>query len=680
MDATKEQGSAKSSSASLSASNSAGSKGSDGGNPRRKSSKKRVAQKPNDAGSSVGPTEAATAVSEEPKVKTKEEGDADSAGSAASAKSDRPDPAVAVAAAVAMAASLEAPEAMDPTSAHEPAAVQRQPAASGAVEDPPETQLRMPSKMVQRFIGSCSLLVVLIAIIIFVLLLKRNETSTTASGGTSTSAASATAPPMTLTPTTSPKDQITTTTKRSGTHLPLSENIVPGSPAANTTSGQLKGSKVDVGGVVLDRWLAVAYAARGMRFKPAEPRVRSDRPSVDVSPMGSSCAQLVGGRLVGSEDCLHVNVWAPAQPPPDGALRPLVLALTADWFSRGSNNVGEWEQLAAKGSLVVMSPNVRLGVLGFLGPRSSVGFRGDLALNDTRVAVQWALSNAAAFRADPKRMMVVGHGSGAYLLADAVVSLNLTCVRAVLEGPLPGSVLPTNTEEADSWSELATALRCAEDATKWRSCFVDASVADLLAAAANVTFRFVPRWDQYQWRHKGAPLSAGEVIAGVDIAEARAFFREHVKKPAEAKDCASTLVYLYDYTLQYLFLDQTPAHRNVLKLFEPKTEQDIVRLLAALMAGCDTQRLAESARQKGHHYVADGEGKALFEPALDVAAIAAFLENGTVPKLKSGGEWPPFKSTGSSRVVFANGMEELLDTRKSSDTCQDEFFPAARTP
>ncbi|XP_072140681.1 acetylcholinesterase-like [Dermacentor andersoni] len=395
-----------------------------------------------------------------------------------------------------------------------------------------------------------------------------------------------------------------------------------------TTAGKLKGGSVDAYGVRLHRWLGVPYAHFGSgskRFASAQPAAKaSSHVALDATEWSPPCAQLVKDTLFGREDCLRVNVWEPVS----AAKKPLLLAMTQDWFSRGSNNVPEWEQLAAKAGAVVISPNVRLGVLGFLGRTSPVELDPDLAIRDAMVAVHWALDNAAAFHADPSRVMLVGHGSGAYVLTAAVQALKLSCMRAVLEGPVLGSVLPTNTDTINTWVKLASALGCRGDESELEPCVQDAELPDLLEAAASVTFPFMPRWDPSKWLVKAAALQVQEVIAGVDVDEMWAFFREHIKPWAVASGCAVPVVQLYDCTLKYLFTNGTSVYWNLLHAFEPKNESDIVRLLAMLMSGCDTHRIAQGAQKAGYHYVTEGSGKTLFEPLLDVEALAAFLKDG----------------------------------------------------
>ncbi|KAH6921506.1 hypothetical protein HPB50_001987 [Hyalomma asiaticum] len=428
----------------------------------------------------------------------------------------------------------------------------------------------------------------------------------------------------------------------------------------DTTAGKLKGGAVDIYGVKLHRWLGVPYSqigARSKRFAFAEPVNASSRIALYAAEPSPPCAQVINDTLLGREDCLRMNVWAPAQQSTPSASWPLLLVMTQDWFSRGTNNLPEWETLAAKANAVVMSPNVRLGVLGFLSRTSPADLDADLAIVDAMVAVSWALDNAAAFYADPSKLMLVGHGSGAYVLTAAAQALNLNCLRAVLEGPVPGSALPTNTDTIDTWQKLATVLGCRGD-SEWEFCLQEAQLPDLLAAAANVTFRFGPSWDPSKWLHTPAAFQVQEIVAGVDVDEVRVFFEERVRPWAVAKGCAATVAQLYDCTLEYFFTNRTAAYLSLLRAFEPKTETDIVQLLGMLMSGCDTYRIARDASRAGYHYITEGSGRTLFEPVLDVDALAAFLKDGRAPVRNGMNAWHPVTPTHeSSRVVFPNGTD-----------------------
>ncbi|KAH9363920.1 hypothetical protein HPB48_018127 [Haemaphysalis longicornis] len=119
----------------------------------------------------------------------------------------------------------------------------------------------------------------------------------------------------------------------------------------STTPGEFVGKTGSVDGVEVNCWLGIPYAestAGNNRFHKPVPRTVKERTLAhDPRP---PCPQWVNGTVVGSEDCLHVNVWAPNGNSATGSKRTLVLASSGYWFQRGSNNDPDWAQLAAKGN------------------------------------------------------------------------------------------------------------------------------------------------------------------------------------------------------------------------------------------------------------------------------------------------------------------------------------------
>ncbi|XP_077522950.1 para-nitrobenzyl esterase-like [Amblyomma americanum] len=413
----------------------------------------------------------------------------------------------------------------------------------------------------------------------------------------------------------------------------------------------------------LSRWLGVPYAqsiAGERRFAPPVPLNSSDEcVAIDAVKPHPPCAHWVEGTgVVGNDDCLRINIWAPAETTPRAALRGLVLAATGHWFQRAANDVPQWEELAAQAGMVVMSPNVRLGVLGFLHP-SVKGIANDVAEEDAMAAVLWALDNAAAFGADPSALMLVGNGTGGYLLAQATGGLKANVSRAVLEGSLHKSVVPWNTAKVEPSKELAAKLGCSVNKSDaWSTCFSNASLEALLSAAEQIDLRFTPAMDLdvIITGGKRKMPKINEVVAGADIAQARALLEEYVRPKAEASGNASTPEALFKFTIKYLTGDDPLVASLVEQQLKGGDEETKLVLLAQAVSGCATRSAARSA-SRGYHYVVDGGAQPLFEPVLSTAAVAQYLSEGKVPKLKSGEAWPP--SEKGSRFLFSNGTEVI---------------------
>ncbi|XP_077547648.1 uncharacterized protein LOC144159859 [Haemaphysalis longicornis] len=425
------------------------------------------------------------------------------------------------------------------------------------------------------------------------------------------------------------------------------------SAAVSTTSGDFVGEKFSVHGVEVYRWLGIPYAestAGKNRFQMPVPSTVKRRTMANESR--PPCAQWVNGKVVGSEDCLHMNVWAPIRSRAAGSNRTLVLASSSYWFQRSSDNDTYWSELAAKAGVVVMSPNLRLGVLGFLHAGSMPVQ--DVAKEDAKAALNWSVTNAAAFGARPDGIALVGSGSGAYMLTQAVQRLNISCRRAILEGPVPGSLWPLNTGELEPSKALTASLGCPDGAADTPlPCLVNASLQDLTSHAAHMEFRFAPALPGFQSLEKDAQPVIAEVIAGVDIGEVRSFFAEYVTPAAVATGDASTPAALFSFTLDYFLKNGSSAYKYAKDLVPvPPTVNHIFNSMALLMVGCDTRRLVEAA-VKGYHYVTDGAGRPLFEPVLDMDAVASFLKEGTLPKMKNGDPWEPWQSNNTTRIELA---------------------------
>jgi para-nitrobenzyl esterase len=126
------------------------------------------------------------------------------------------------------------------------------------------------------------------------------------------------------------------------------------------------------------------------------------------------------------EDCLTLNVWAPAETPPHGA--PVVV-----WFDGGAfvatSGARAWidGNAYARRGVVFVSVNYRVGVFGFLchpalSAESPHGVSGNYGLLDAIAALHWVRDNIAAFGGDPRRITTFGVSGGATLCSLLAIS------------------------------------------------------------------------------------------------------------------------------------------------------------------------------------------------------------------------------------------------------------------
>ena len=185
----------------------------------------------------------------------------------------------------------------------------------------------------------------------------------------------------------------------------------PGAAAETimTASGTLRGSRA--GETFAFKRVPFAAPPVGeLRYARPQPVACPDG-EVDATALGPVCPQLDDGTFVGDEDCLHLNVWAPAAP---AAPRPVMV-----WIHGGGNAMGsavypiyDGRRLAEAGDVVVVTTNYRLGQLGFLGHASFDG-AGVHGLLDQITALEWVKNNIAAFGGDPANVTIFGESAGA---------------------------------------------------------------------------------------------------------------------------------------------------------------------------------------------------------------------------------------------------------------------------
>ena len=117
-----------------------------------------------------------------------------------------------------------------------------------------------------------------------------------------------------------------------------------------------------------------------------------------------------------SQDCLHLNVWTPAV---DGGRRPVLVWIHGGAFILGSGSTPLYSgrRLSARGDVVVVTLNYRLGALGFLSWQGLGGSEGgppaNLGLRDQIAALEWVRDNIENFGGDPENVTLFGESAGA---------------------------------------------------------------------------------------------------------------------------------------------------------------------------------------------------------------------------------------------------------------------------
>jgi len=204
-------------------------------------------------------------------------------------------------------------------------------------------------------------------------------------------------------------------------------------------------------------------ALRWRAPQPAKPWTGT----LQATRTGSSCPQIlpVVNVAIGSEDCLHLNVFVPKAVP--STPRPVMVWIYGGGFTEGSATDDSPANFAAAHDTIAVSFNYRLGPLGFLAlpalaRESADHATGDEGLQDQQAALRWVQKNIASFGGDPHDVTIFGESAGgisvcAQLLSPAAGGL---FQKGITEsGPCTLPSIPLGRAEAEG-AALASKLGC----------------------------------------------------------------------------------------------------------------------------------------------------------------------------------------------------------------------------
>lgn len=119
--------------------------------------------------------------------------------------------------------------------------------------------------------------------------------------------------------------------------------------------------------------------------------------------------------LVGSENCLYLNIYTPILENKSNLLKklPVILFLHGGGFQTGSGNSDFYSpEYLVQEDCIVVTCNYRQGPFGFLYLPGG-GVHGNAGLLDQRMALQWINENISNFNGDPNNVTLFGQSAGA---------------------------------------------------------------------------------------------------------------------------------------------------------------------------------------------------------------------------------------------------------------------------
>lgn len=218
-------------------------------------------------------------------------------------------------------------------------------------------------------------------------------------------------------------------------------------------------------------YLGIPYARpplADLRWRPPEP-IAPWSGTLDATELAESCPQFAPpfNVLMGSEDCLYLNVWTPQRPSANPL--PVMVWLHGGGFTAGkaAYRESDGQRLASQSGSVIVAPGYRLGVFGFLAhaalaAEDSMGSVGNYGIQDQAQALRWVRDNIEAFGGDPGNVTLFGQSAGGISVCAQLVSPASAGLfhRAIIQSGSCDSPL-SNLEQANRLgAQLAAGLAC----------------------------------------------------------------------------------------------------------------------------------------------------------------------------------------------------------------------------
>jgi para-nitrobenzyl esterase len=365
-----------------------------------------------------------------------------------------------------------------------------------------------------------------------------------------------------------------------------------------------------------------------------------------------------------SEDCLYLNVWAPADE--NAEELPVLVYFYGGGFVAGGGSEPRYDgaSMAQKG-MVAVTVNYRLNIFGFLAhpelsEESPYGASGNYGLLDQHQALKWVQENITAFGGDPNQVTIAGESAGSISVSAQMASPLSKSLIAGAIGESGAAIHPTLAPVPLSEAEQ-TGKEFAEKAGYHSLAELRAASTDEIFGAYNESKRFgFPSVIDGYFLPKTLPeiFQAGEQaqvplllgwnsaeIPGMAFMQGEPYTEEsYIKKVKE--------VYPNDY-------------EEVLKLYPHGSEKEIEMSATALASDrfisystwkwFDLHR--KNSDQSVYRYL-----YSRIRPPLKDETLASGLAGGTVKKEDAAEKAPqPIGAVHAAEIPYAMGNLDLTD-------------------
>ncbi len=255
-----------------------------------------------------------------------------------------------------------------------------------------------------------------------------------------------------------------------GFALMASRPVMADSLTVKTEQGKVHGKMMANGKV--KGFLGIPYAAppvAALRWKAPEPAAKW-KGAREATAYGSRCIPGQASPDMAfldatgpSEDCLYLNVYAPADGTEVSKL-PVMFWIHGGGFFAGAGGEPRHNPdfLVPKG-VVLVTFNYRLGVFGFLATaemaKEAGGTAGNYGFMDMIAALKWVQANVGRFGGDPGNVTIFGESAGSFAVSTLMASPMAKGLfekaigesGAAFSGSLPYGPLETRMKADSEW-------------------------------------------------------------------------------------------------------------------------------------------------------------------------------------------------------------------------------------
>ncbi len=311
---------------------------------------------------------------------------------------------------------------------------------------------------------------------------------------------------------------------------------LPHSDTQTTNSQFIVGATVDTSygrltGTALDAPAGATSSSQVMSFlgipyaQPPLGNLRWRPPQEPASWIGERKAQAFSlaclqagaptASIFSGEDCLYLNVYAPATPGP----HPVMVWLHGGALLIGAGSEYDGAALARAQDVVVVTVNYRLSFMGFLalsalGAENGDGYSGNQGFYDQLAALKWVNKEIAKFGGDPANVMLFGQSAGGMstcLMMASPLTDGLFQRAAMQSGHCNLSIFPRQTKAVaeQAGTDFLSKIGCANSNQSLAlACARGKSTQEMLTAL-NIPFNELFKYDPALWKYLPAIVIDG---------------------------------------------------------------------------------------------------------------------------------------------------------------------------